>query len=69
MGSLYYDKAGVIIYEHETGLKASTFDILATYLDTTNLTQPEYITTNLNGEDISIFFGEEIILEETSVNE
>ena len=69
MGSLYYDKEGVVIYEHETGLKASTFDILATYLDTTNLTQPEYITTNLNGEDISIFFGEEIILEETSVNE
>ena len=69
MGSLYYDKEGIVIYEHETGLKASTFDILATYLDTTNLTQPEYITTNLNGEDISIFFGEEIILEETSVNE
>ena len=69
MGSLYYDKEGIVIYEHETGLKASTFDILATYLDTTNLTQPEYITTNLNGEDISIFFGEEITLKETGVNE
>ena len=69
MGSLFYDKEGVIIYEHETGLKTSTINKLAILLDTTHLTQPEYITTNLNGEDISILFGKEIIVEEITTDE
>jgi len=69
MGSLFYDKEGVVIYEHESGLKTSTINQLATFLDTTNLTQPEYITTNLNGEDISIFFGKEIVVEEVNTDE
>jgi len=69
MGSLFYDKEGVVIYEHEAGLKSSTINKLATFLDTINLTQPEYITTNLNGEDISIFFGKPIVVEEVNTDE
>ena len=69
MGSLFYDKEGTIIYEHETGLKSSSINKLASYLKTNNLTQPEYITTNLNGENISILFGKPITVEKVNTDE
>jgi LCP family protein required for cell wall assembly len=68
-GSLYYDKEGIIVYEHESGSKPETLSAFSTYLETELITQPEYITTNLNGEDISIFFGKPITVEEVVENE
>lgn len=65
MGSMYYDKEGIVIYEHEKGSKPSTQTELVEYLNPDFTIQPEYITTNLNGEDISIFFGKEISEENT----
>jgi LCP family protein required for cell wall assembly len=66
MGTFYSDKEGIVVYEHETGTKPSTQKELTEYLKPDSTTQPEYITTNLNGEDISIFFGKEI--SEESIN-
>ena len=68
-GTLYYDKEGTVMYEHESGLQPSTLDEISSFLNTDSNLQPEYITTNLNGEDITILFGSSILEEETLENE
>ena len=68
MGTMYYDKEGIVVYEHETGSKPSTQKEFVEYLKPNLTVQPEYITTSLNGEDISIFFGKEIS-KEAATNE
>lgn len=68
MGTLYYDKIGTTIYNHSTDQENNTtFKLFSNYLDTENITQPEYITTNLNAEDITILLGaQKVILDEVS---
>ncbi len=66
MGTMYYDKEGIVVYEHETGSKPSTQKEFVEYLKPDSTIQPEYITTSLNGEDISVFFGKEISKEATT---
>ena len=66
-GTLYSDKEGTYIYSHnEEEPKSETVKVFSTELNTTNSTQPEYITTNLNGEDVTILLGSKI---ETEITE
>ena len=69
MGTLFSGKEGVVVYEHEAGLKTETKKELSTYLNADSTVQPEYVTTNLNGEDITILFGKAIIVEAEVANE
>lgn len=69
MGSLFYDKEGTIIYEHETGLKSATLLEVSKYLKAENTVKPEYITSNLNGEDITILFGKTVSEEAVETDE
>ncbi len=61
-GTLYSDKEGEYIYTHTENEFTATIDELATKLEITNKTKPEYVTTNLNGEDVTILLGKEIQL-------
>lgn len=66
IGNLYYDKEGSFVYDHTEGENTVVIDLLADYLGGIETTQPEYITTNLNGEDITILLGLEPVVEEIS---
>ena len=61
MGSKYSDKEGVYIYSNKEGEYSSSVNALASYLKIENLTKPEYITTRLNNEDISLLFGKAVV--------
>ena len=63
-GTLGADKEEVIVYSHEEGENNNTVRELSKYLKTDLKTQPEYITTNLNGEDVTILIGSNIKTEE-----
>jgi len=60
LGTLYNDKEGIYVYSNKTGLFTHSVSELAKYIKPTNTAKPEFITTNLKGEDISILFGKEI---------
>lgn len=60
MGALYKNKEGTIVYPHSKKFSSSAIE-LAKWFDTESITQPEYITTNLNGEDITVLLGKPII--------
>ena len=61
-GTLYSDKEGEYIYTHTENEFTATVDELATKLNITNKTKPEYVTNNLNGEDVTILLGKEVQL-------
>lgn len=63
-GTLRADKEETIVYSHEEGENNNTVKELSKYLETDLKTQPEYITTNLNGEDVTILIGSNIVTEE-----
>jgi LCP family protein required for cell wall assembly len=68
-GTLYSDKEGTLVYtQNEEEPKTETVKILSKYLETTEIEQPEYITTHLNGEDVTILLGSQIE-EETETSE
>jgi hypothetical protein len=70
MGTKYQDKEGIYVFSNKEGEFTQSVNLLSSYLDTTNVTKPEYITTRLNNEDISILWGKEIIVvEETTPQE
>ena len=63
-GTLYSDKQGIDIYtQNEEEPKNHTVEILSDYLKADTKTKPEYVTTNLNGEDVTILLGTQIIKE------
>lgn len=66
IGNLYYDKEGSFVYDHTEDENKVVVDMLAQYLGEIEATQPEYITTNLNGEGITILLGAEPVVEDTS---
>lgn len=66
IGILYYDKEGSFVYDHTEGDNKVVVDMLAAYLGDIDTTQPEYITTNLNGEGITILLGAEPVVDDTS---
>ncbi len=59
-GTLYSDKEGNYIYTHEDTGFISSLDEFATTLNITNKTKPDFITTNLNGEDVTILLGKTV---------
>jgi LCP family protein required for cell wall assembly len=63
-GTLRADKEEILVYSHDDEENNNTVKELATYLKTDIKTQPEYITTNLNGEDVTILIGSNIATEE-----
>ncbi len=63
-GTLYSDKESKYIYSHTENEFAATVEELAKKLEIENKTKPEYITNNLNGEDVTILLGKTIQLEE-----
>ncbi len=63
-GTLRDDKEEVIVYSHEDGKNNSTVQEFSKYLKTDLKTAPDYITTNLNGEDVTILVGSNITIEE-----
>ncbi|HRY22170.1 MAG TPA: LCP family protein [Candidatus Dojkabacteria bacterium] len=63
-GTLRTDREEIIIYSHEEGENSHTVRELSKYLETDLTTQPDYITSNLNGEDVTILIGSNIRTEE-----
>ncbi len=61
-GTLYSDKEETYIYTHTENEFTATVDEFATTLNITNKTKPEFITNNLNGEDVTILLGKAIQL-------
>lgn len=59
MGTLFKNKSGTIVYSKQSKFTEAVED-LATYLNPTAKVKPEYITTNLNGEDITILLGKTV---------
>lgn len=60
LGTLYGNKEGNYIYSNSTDNFISSVDMLAGYLDIENKSKPDFITTRLNGENISILLGKAI---------
>ncbi|MDY0097310.1 MAG: LCP family protein, partial [Candidatus Dojkabacteria bacterium] len=65
MGTKYSDKEGVYIYSNKEGEYSSSVNTLASYLKIENISKPEYITTRLNNEDISLLFGKAVVVQPT----
>jgi LCP family protein required for cell wall assembly len=63
-GTLRDDKAEVVIYSHGEGKNNNTVEEFSKYLETDLKIQPDYITTNLNGEDVTILVGSNISIKE-----
>lgn len=63
-GTLRDDKEEIIVYSHEGSKNGNTVEEFSKYLETDLKTQPDYITTNLNGEDVTILIGNNIVIEE-----
>jgi len=63
-GTLYSDKEGTYIYTHTENEFSATVNEFATTLNIENKTKPEFITTNLNGEDVTILLGKAVQLTE-----
>lgn len=63
-GTLYSDKEGTYIYTHTENEFTATVEEFAKTLNIENKTKPEFITNNLNGEDVTILLGKTIQLAE-----
>jgi hypothetical protein len=60
-GTVYGDKEGTVSYINATEGFTNSLESINQYINPTSTEQPEYITTQLNGEDITILFGKEIV--------
>jgi LCP family protein required for cell wall assembly len=66
MGTLNSDKEGTISYLNDNSEKTYSLEVLNKYIKPDSTSKPEYITSRLNAEDITILFGKPIV-EETVV--
>lgn len=66
MGTRYRDKEGVYIFSHKEEEYSYSVNTLATYFKIENTVKPEYITTRLNNENISILFGKTVVVQPTT---
>ncbi|HRI06123.1 MAG TPA: LCP family protein [Candidatus Dojkabacteria bacterium] len=57
MGTLYSDKTGTVVYSKEADKFQTSINTFAGYFKTTSTTKPDYITSDLNGEDLTILLG------------
>ena len=60
LGNLYTDKEGTYVFSNKENEFTYSTNILSKYIKPTATTKPDYVTTNLKGEDISVFFGKQI---------
>jgi LCP family protein required for cell wall assembly len=63
-GTLFYDKEGTVIYNNqEDAVFDSTIKRFKDSINTDSTEKPDYVTTRLNGEDITILVGKEIVVD------
>jgi len=60
IGNLYSDKEGIYVYSNKEEEYGHSVDALSKYIKGASKSKPEFVTTNLRGENISILFGKEI---------
>jgi LCP family protein required for cell wall assembly len=63
-GTLFRDKEGIVIYPKEEEEKLESIKMLSEFFNTKLNEKPEYITSNLNGQDVTILLGKSIQLNE-----
>jgi LCP family protein required for cell wall assembly len=67
-GTLYSDKEEVVVFSHQDEKETNNFSYTLTALSEVIkpdlVENPEYITTNLNGEDVTILLGKNLELKE-----
>jgi len=61
MGTLYNNKQNTVSYINSDEGYIYSLQSINKYLNADSTEKPEYITTSLNGEDITILYGEQII--------
>lgn len=61
-GALTTQTDGIYVYSHKENEFTQTVTDFSNYLQTTNITKPDTITTNLNNEDVTILLGKEITI-------
>lgn len=66
LGTLYSDKQGEYIYSTKEGEFTYSVEKLSKYLNIGNIEKPEYIKTTLNGQDITILLGKDIVQSDIS---
>jgi LCP family protein required for cell wall assembly len=63
MGTLYNDKEGTISYINTDENFTHSLETLNSFINPSSTEKPEYITTRLNAEDITILYGKQIVSE------
>jgi len=66
MGTKYRDKEGIHVFSHKDDEYSYSVNTLAKYLKIESTVKPEYITTRLNNENISILFGKTVVVQPTT---
>ncbi len=66
MGTKYTDKEGLYIFSNKEEEFKQSVNSIGEYLEGSQTTKPEYLTSRINGEDISILWGKEVIPEEVN---
>lgn len=61
LGTLFSNKEGRYIYSNKTDQFTTSIERIAQYLNTENKIKPEYITSKLHGESITILLGKEVV--------
>ncbi len=69
LGTIYSDKENTYVYSNSEEDLTNIVSKFAQYLNTTNTSKPEYITTKLRGEDISILMGKEPLPQESEIED
>jgi LCP family protein required for cell wall assembly len=64
MGTLYKGRTGTVVYAHTSKFSESVTE-LSKYFETEMILKPEYVTTNLNNEDVTVLFGKAPVVTET----
>jgi len=64
MGTLYNNKETTISYLNNDSTYSHSLESINQYIQPDSIIKPEYITTNLNAEDITILYGKELAIEE-----
>lgn len=67
-GTLYDDKEGVVTYINAEEGFQNSFETISKYIKPDSKQKPEYITTKLNAEDITILYGKQLEQLESEVN-
>lgn len=61
LGNLSSNQEGTYVYSHKEDEYTDSAKQIAQYLELTETIKPEFVTTNLNGENISVIFGKQIV--------